>query len=94
MTDIASLFEACMVVSFGISWPLSIYKSFKTKSAKGKSLLFLCFIWFGYVCGVVSKLTSGKNITYVFFFYVLNLIMVSIDLILCFINKKREQKSN
>ena len=33
--------EACMVVSFGISWPMNIIKSLRTRSAKGKSLCFL-----------------------------------------------------
>ena len=62
--------------------------SFKT--AKGKSFLFLLFIWTGYVFGVCSKLVSG-NITYVFIFYVLNLVMVSIDVVLYFINRMRDR---
>lgn len=75
-----------MVISFGISWPLSIYKSIKSRSNKGKSLPFLLFILFGYACGVASKLISS-NITYVLFFYVLNFVMVFIDLMLYFRNK-------
>ena len=82
---ISGLLEALMVVSFGISWPLSIYKSYKSRTTKGKSLLFLFFILFGYACGIASKLVSG-NITYVFIFYVLNFILVAIDLLLYFRN--------
>lgn len=82
----AEILEALMVVGFGISWPVSIIKSYKARTAKGKSLLFLCFILFGYVCGILSKLVSGK-ITYVFVFYVLNLLMVSLDLVLYFRNR-------
>lgn len=82
----AEILEALMVVGFGISWPVSIIKSYKARTAKGKSLLFLCFILFGYVCGILSKLVSGK-ITYVFVFYVLNLLMVSFDLVLYFRNR-------
>lgn len=87
---IAEIFEACMVVLFGISWPLNILKSIRSKTAKGKSFLFLLFIWTGYVFGVCSKLVSG-NITYVFIFYVLNLVMVSIDVVLYFINRMRDR---
>ena len=87
--------EAVMVVLFGISWPLNIMKSLKSRTAKGKSLPFLIFIWVGYIAGIASKLVSG-NITYVFVFYVLNLIMVSIDFCLYFRNmkldKEREEK--
>lgn len=81
------LFEAFMVVCFGVSWPTSILKSYRSKTANGKSLVFLFFILFGYAFGIISKLISGK-ITYVFIFYVLNLIMVSVDIGLYFHNKK------
>jgi hypothetical protein len=76
-----------MVVSFGISWPMSIYKSFKSRTTKGKSLFFLFFILFGYACGIASKLVAG-SITYVFFFYVLNFVLVFADLVLYFRNSR------
>ena len=79
--------EACMVVAFGISWPMNITKAARTRSAKGKSLPFLLFIFAGYICGIASKLISG-NITYVFVFYVLNLLMVGTDIILYFRNRR------
>ena len=41
---IAEILEAVMVICFGISWPLSIIKSVKSKSTKGKSLIFMIFI--------------------------------------------------
>ncbi|HPE15771.1 MAG TPA: hypothetical protein PK597_02335 [Oscillospiraceae bacterium] len=81
------LFETFMVVSFGISWPLSIYKSYTSRTAKGKSLVFMVFILFGYACGIASKLLGG-HITYVLAFYILNLVMVSIDLGLYFRNRR------
>lgn len=87
------LLEACMVISFGISWPLSIVKSWRGRTAKGKSILFLCFILFGYGCGIASKLVSG-NITYVFVFYVLNFVMVSIDLALYFRNRMLDARAS
>ena len=85
------LFEALMVICFGISWPVSIVKSHRSRTATGKSILFLCFIFFGYICGITSKLISGR-ITYVFVFYVLNLIMVGIDIGLYFRNRELDRK--
>ena len=87
------LFEAIMVICFGISWPFSIYNSVKSKTAKGKSLVFLVCIFVGYICGIISKFVS-KNITYVLFFYILNAIMVFIDLVLYFKNKKLDKLNN
>jgi len=83
----AEILEALMVISFGLSWPMSILKSFKSRTAKGKSLFFLCMIMFGYGAGIVSKLLSDK-ITYVLAFYILNFILVGIDLFLYFRNIK------
>lgn len=85
------LLEAIMVICFGISWPLSISKSYKSKTTKGKSLLFMCFIEFGYLSGIVWKMlvfsTTGI-LTYPTYFYYLNFIMVGIDIALYFRNKK------
>lgn len=75
----AEILEAIMVISFGISWPISIIKTLKTKSHVGKSPLFIGLIVFGYICGIISKIIAD-NITYVFYFYCLNLVMTSFDL--------------
>lgn len=86
----AELLEAGMVIAFGISWPLNIVKSLRARTAKGKSLPFLFFIWIGYICGIASKVISG-SITYVFFFYILNFIMVSVDAALYFRNRRLDK---
>ena len=83
----AELLEITMVVCFGISWPASIVRSYKGRTAKGKSLLFLVMIMTGYVAGVAAKLVSG-NISYSVFFYALNLVMVATDTVLYFRNKR------
>ncbi len=44
---ISHLLEALMILCFGLSWPLSIYKSWTSRTAKGKSLYFEVFIWIG-----------------------------------------------
>lgn len=84
------IFEALMVVCFGISWPLSILKSVRSRTSKGKSLVFMLFIWIGYVFGIVGKLIN-HNITYVFIFYVINLCMVTADIFLYFRNKRLDR---
>lgn len=81
------LFEAFMIICFGISWPLSVYKSIKSRTAKGKSLPFELFIWIGYLFGIAGKLITG-NITYVIVFYLLNILMISIDIGLYFRNHR------
>lgn len=87
MGELAVHLEAAMVIAFGISWPLSIIKSLRAKTAKGKSVVFLVMIFLGYVCGVVSKLLSG-NIQYNFWFYILNAVMVFTDIVIYFRNRK------
>ena len=84
----AEIFEIIMVVSFGASWPFNVMKSYKARTTKGKSLLFLCLIFFGYIAGITSKfvnedyMNSFASKWYVLVFYFINLIMVGADLIL------------
>jgi uncharacterized membrane protein (DUF485 family) len=91
----SELLEACMVIFFGFSWPMALIKSYKGRTARGKSLWFLLFVLSGYACGIAAKLLSG-NMTYVFIFYVLNFIMVFTDVLLYFRNSllDRRAKSN
>lgn len=81
-----------MIVSFGISWPLSIIRSYRSRSTKGKSIFFSCFIQFGYICGIASKLMLHKY-NLAFYFYILNIMMVTIDIFLYFRNRKLEKKA-
>jgi len=90
MNELPQILEALMVISFGISWPMSIIKSIRARSAKGKSLPFMLMIEFGYVCGIAGKL-AGQNITYVFIFYVLNFLMVGTDILLYFRNRRLDR---
>jgi hypothetical protein len=90
--EVMQVLEAAMVILFGISWPLNIIKSVRSRTAKGKSLPFLVFILAGYICGVLSKII-GHSITYVFVFYVLNLVMVGIDFALYFRNRRLDVRA-
>ena len=54
--NLGEILEMVMIVCFGISWPLSVYKSYKARTAEGKSFVFLFAIWFGYVAGICGKI--------------------------------------
>lgn len=96
----AEILEIIMVVSFGASWPMNVMKSYKARTTKGKSLGFLCLIFFGYIAGISSKLVNTVYMAefgskwYVLFFYVLNLIMVGIDLCLYYRNYLLDKKAS
>ena len=95
----AEILEIIMVVSFGASWPLNVIKSYKARTTKGKSLGFLCLIFFGYIAGIASKLLNEAYMAsfatkwYVLFFYVLNFIMVGVDLCLYVRNYKLDKEA-
>ena len=87
----AQVFEMIMLICFGLSWPFNIAKSISSRTAKGKSLYFEVCILVGYVCGLLGKWVSG-NMTYVVAFYIVDLAMVSADLILTIRNKRLDQQ--
>lgn len=90
---VAELFEIIMIVCFGFSWPMNVIKSYRARTTKGKSLPFLLLIITGYVFGIIGKLVGGNFKWYVLFFYVLNLAMVSVDLML-YVRNYRLDKQN
>ena len=86
----ANILETIMIISFGISWPMNLIRSYRRRSTKGKSILFNYFILFGYICGVISKILS-HTFNLAFYFYFPNIIMVTCDIILYYRNKKLEK---
>lgn len=90
---LSELFEIFMVLLFGCSWPANVLKSYKSRTTKGKSLLFLILIEVGYVFGIASKLLADSFKWYVLFFYVLNFIMVGADLLLYARNRKLDKEN-
>ncbi|MEE1284020.1 MAG: hypothetical protein UHK54_04100 [Acutalibacteraceae bacterium] len=95
----AEIAEVIMIVCFGASWPFNVIKSYKARTAKGKSPAFLCLIIIGYIAGIASKflneayMASFNEKWYVLFFYFLNLFMVSVDLVLYFRNRMLDKKN-
>ncbi len=87
-----SFFEVGMLVCFGFAWPVSIYKSLKSKSVKGKSVFFLYVIIIGYLFGILHKLLYSNDI--VIYLYIINALMVFIDVLLYYRNLKLSKKNN
>ena len=93
LTVLTDLLEAVTIFCFGLSWPISIRKSWVSRTAKGKSLSFEVFILIGYAFGICRKLiqtfamgSSGFIFYLSFFFYVFNFIAIAIDIALYFRN--------
>ena len=45
-----------MLVCFGMAWPVSILKSWRSRTNKGKSRFFLLIVFVGYLSGLIHKL--------------------------------------
>lgn len=89
---IANILEVCMLLCFAAAWPFAIYKSWTSKSTKGKSLLFLLVLMAGYCFGIVNKFVMDQ-VSYVLFFYFLDLALVTIDALLYVRNYRLEQNT-
>ena len=102
----ADLMEVLMIVCFGVAWIFSVIKALKTKSAKGKSILFEILMLCGYGFGVVQKvflykdaMTNEKALNFWFylawFLGAFIFIVVVFDLILwirnSFVDRKRDK---
>lgn len=91
------LFEAGMLICFGFSWPINLYKNYKVRSAKGMSLPFILLIVAGYILGICAKLighvTGVAPLNYVFAVYIINLLMVSANIVVYFINKRHDMRA-
>ena len=83
------IFETIMLLCFGLAWPFSIYKIWKTKTSTGKSIFFLCIILLGYISGILFKIYG--NIDEVICLYILNSILVTIDIALTLKYRKNNE---
>jgi hypothetical protein len=85
-----SIFETGMLLCFGAAWPMNIYKSYKSRTAAGRSILFQYAILLGYVCGITHKILYSRDV--VLYLYILNFVMVAIDTVLYFRNKQLDHQ--
>jgi hypothetical protein len=79
-----SIFEAVMLICFGVAWPVSIYKSWKSRTCAGKSVVFLYIVVVGYTAGITHKILYSPD--WVIALYILNGLMVIIDILLYYRN--------
>ena len=91
--EIAPILETIMLVCFGFSWPINLIKAYKARTAKSTSLPFVLLIIMGYIAGISAKIILG-NINYVLVAYLLNLAIVSLNLIVYFRNMSLDKKAN
>ena len=88
----ADILETAMLVCFGCSWPLSVYKNIKARSAKAMSLQFILLIISGYIAGITAKVLRG-NFSYVLVMYIINLVIVSVNVVVYFINRRYDRQA-
>ncbi len=86
----AEILETLMLVCFGFSWPINLYHNYRARTAKSMSPSFILLIMLGYVAGILSKIMNG-NFSYVLYVYVLNLLIVSLNLVVYFRNRKLDK---
>ena len=85
------VFEFLMLVCFGFSWPFSITKSIRSRSTKGKSLMFMLMIELGYVFGIIHKIFFNYN--WVIWAYITLFCVVLVDVGLYIRNYRLERRA-
>ena len=75
-----SVFEAGMMVCFGISWPIAALKTYRCKCVSGKSIHFSMLILLGYIFCITHKILNSMD--WVFWLYLLNTAFLLIDMAL------------
>jgi len=86
-----SPFEMVMLLCFAISWPLSIYRSWKSRTAKGKSIPMLIALLIGYISGILHKFIYSMD--WIVGLYMLNFLMIFVDLALTLRNKRLDAQA-
>lgn len=85
-----SVFEISMLLCFGFAWPFSIFKSWRSRSTKGKSVVFLFVVLAGYIAGIIHK--ALYSLDPVIVFYGINFLLVSADIAIFYRNRALETK--
>jgi hypothetical protein len=86
-----SIFEAIMLLCFGTAWPFSIYRSYVSRQNSGKSIVFLCIVFVGYIAGILHKYLY--RLDPVIYLYEINALMVLVDILLYVRNSRLPRSS-
>lgn len=89
--NIVHILEAGMLVCFGVSWPFNIAKSLRSRTAKGKSVIYEILVVVGYFFGLAAKIILG-DVNYVMIFYIVDILMVTTDIVLTFRNRRLDRE--
>lgn len=86
---LGNIFMALMLIAFGASWPAQIIKTIRVKNPVGKSFVFQGLVISGYICGVIGTILKEQGLHWLVWIYLLDIALVSTDLILSLIYLKR-----
>ncbi len=87
----AGVLESVMLVCFGLSWPLNVYRNYRAATARGMSLPFILLILFGYLAGIAAKLMT-VGFSFVLVIYLCNLLIVSANVAVYFRNRALDRR--
>ena len=90
---IPDVFEAAMLICFAASWPFNLLKAYKARTTIGTSVTFMIIVLLGYICGIADKFVSD-DITYVLAFYLFDLGLVTIGVIIYLRNRRLDLIAN
>ncbi len=90
--DWVKILETTMLVCFGAAWPLSVYKSWKSRTTKGKSIGFILVILLGYVAGISKVYIAEGFGGFLMIPYAINLLLVFTDCLLYFRNYRIDRE--
>ena len=81
---VGQVLEAGMLVAFGVSWPVDVMKTLRTRRTEGKSLAFMSLVFVGYVLGMSGKLaratSPGEAVEWITALYVFNAVIIAVDI--------------
>ena len=95
--DIVQLCEIGMLIAFGASWPFNIAKSWRSRTARGKSVVFEIIVVFGYLVGLTGKFITWHRTgvwAYSIWFYLADILMVLIVIGLYVRNTSLDRKED
>ena len=81
---VGQVLEAGMLICFGVSWPVDILKTLRTRRTEGKSLLFMSLVLTGYVLGFGAKMSraawANEMPEWISVLYVFNAVTITVDI--------------
>ena len=87
------LLETLMLICFGAAWPLSILKSWRARTARGKSLGFLLVILLGYTAGIAKVYLVDGFRAFLLIPYSINFTLVAAETVLYFRNSRFDREA-